>query len=298
MKPAPLRYVRPPTLDQALADLAAGGEDAKVLAGGQSLVPMLNFRLARPTVLVDVMRCAELRSIAIQDDTVMIGAAVRQSEAEHSPELERCCPAIGRALRHVGHLQTRARGTVVGSIAHADPAAELPAVALALDASLVVRSVRGERLLPAADAIVGPYSTRLEADEIVTHLQLRAQAQSRAACLEVARRAGDFALAGIVAVAGPSEDGEIAGPSEDGEIGSALLRDVRLAAFGVGPRPCRLTRTERLLEAQAISEELLATAGAEAALEIEPVASGSGEALYRRSLVATLVGRAVTELCR
>jgi carbon-monoxide dehydrogenase medium subunit len=283
MKPPPFRYARPQTLAEAVEILAQEGEEAKVLSGGQSLVPMMNFRLARPSVLIDVTRLPELQGIERENGVLSIGAAVRQREAEVSATVSDACPVIVKALGHVGHLQTRSRGTVGGSIAHADPAAELPAVALALDAELVVHSVRGERTMPTADLFLGPYWTTLAADEILTRILVPARAGARGACLEVARRAGDFALAGVVA-------GAVGPPA------SETLTDVRLVTFGVGGKPTRLNEAERLLADQLPNSGLFREAGAAAGREAEPIAQGAEERRLRRALVADLVERCLSEV--
>lgn len=283
MKPPPFRYARPQSLSEAVEMLAQGGDDAKVLGGGQSLVPMMNFRLARPSALIDVTRLPELQGIALENGVLSIGAAVRQREAEVSATVSDACPVIVKALGHVGHLQTRSRGTVGGSIAHADPAAELPAVALALDAEIVVHSARGERTMPATDLCLGPYWTTLAADEIVTRIRVSSRAGARGSCLEVARRAGDFALAGVVATA--------VGPPA-----SEALADVRIVAFGVGSKPTRLTDAERLLDGHGPSSKLFREAGATAAREADPIAPGAEERQLRRALVAKLVERCLSEM--
>ena len=212
VKPPPFEYHAPSTPEQAVR-LLAELEDAKVLAGGQSLIPLLNFRLARPAHLVDINGLSELDRVYERDGGVAVGATVRQTDAERRPLLSERCPLVPLALRHVAHRVVRNRGTVCGSVAHADPAAELCAALLALDGHVVARSVRGERLIRAADLFVGSFETALEPDELVTETWFPAHAPGDVALVEESRRHGDFAMAGV-ARAGR-----------------------RLALFGVAPTP-------------------------------------------------------------
>jgi carbon-monoxide dehydrogenase medium subunit len=271
VKPPPLRYVRPETLDEAAVLLAQAGEDGKILAGGQSLVPMLNFRLARPSVLIDVAALSELKGIARRDGMLEIGAAVRQREAERSTDVREACPLIAQALQYVGHIQTRSRGTVGGSLAHADPAAELPAVALALDGELEVVSARGTRMVAVGELVLGPYWTSLGDDEIVTRVRLHLPRGARSTLLEYARRSGDFAQAGVVVVV-----------ADDG--------GARVAAFGVGGKPVRLDAVEALIDGQELNEKLIDEAGRLAAVAVDT------EDTHRRRLLGTLVRRALQEV--
>jgi len=212
VKPAPLRHHAPASVAEALAMLA-GLEDARVLAGGQSLVPLLNFRLARPAHLVDVNGLDELDRVYERDGGVAVGAAVRQAEAERHPLLRERCPLVPLALRHVAHHVVRNRGTVCGSLAHADPAAELPAALLALGGHVVARSERGERSIGAADLFRGAFETALAPGELVTEAWFPRHAAEDVALVEESRRHGDFAMAGV---------------ARHGD---------RLALFGVAPTP-------------------------------------------------------------
>jgi xanthine dehydrogenase iron-sulfur cluster and FAD-binding subunit A len=221
VKPPPFQHHAPASVDEALA-LLAELEDAKVLAGGQSLVPLLNFRLARPAHLVDVNRLDELADVTERDGGVAVGATVRQADAERHPLLMRRCPLVPLALRHVAHHVVRSRGTVCGSLAHADPAAELPAVLLALGGHVVARSVRGERTIAAADLFLGAFETALGADELVVEAWFPAHAAEDVALVEECRRHGDFAMAGV-----------------------ARWRE-RLALFGVAPAPVLADPARRL----------------------------------------------------
>lgn len=211
MKPPPFEYHAPESATAAVG-LLGELEDAKVLAGGQSLIPLLNFRLARPEHLVDINRIQELDRVYERDGGVAVGATVRQAAAEHDPLLNRLCPLVPLALHHVAHRVIRNRGTVCGSIAHADPAAELCAALLALEGKVVARSTRGERAINASDFFLGTFETALEADELVTEVWFPAHGAD-VALVEESRRHGDYAMAGV-ARAG-----------------------ARLALFGVAPTP-------------------------------------------------------------
>jgi carbon-monoxide dehydrogenase medium subunit len=281
MKPAPFDYVCPSTLDEATAALAEAGEDAKVLGGGQSLVPMLNFRLARPTVLVDVTRVPELTAIREESEHLVLGAAVRQHAAARSASVRSACPLVATAIGYIGHVQIRSRGTVGGSIAHADPAAELGAAAIALDARMDVASVRGTRQIAARDFFFGPYMTTLEADEILVEVRFPRSGAIRTAFSEISHRSGDFALAGV-AVALELED--------------QVVKHVRVAGFGVGPVPQAIEPVEQLLAGQRLTPELRREAGALAASTVEPFDGPHSSPSHRRRLFGVLVRQALEEL--
>src|SRR5215472_2211286 len=249
MKPAPFEYVRPESVEEAVAALAGGGDDARVLAGGQSLVPMMAFRLARPPLD---------RVEALPGGEVRIGAVVRQRAAERAG-----VAPLAEALRWVAHPPIRNRGTVVGSVCHADPAGELPALALALDGVVEVRSAAGAREVPVAELLVGPLMTSLRPGELAVALRLRPPAGWRWRVLEVARRQGDFALAGVVAGT----------PPPGGEW-------CRVAVFGAAGRPYVVDGP---------ADELPALAAARA----EPASDVHADAVYRRHLVEVLTRRAL-----
>jgi aerobic carbon-monoxide dehydrogenase medium subunit len=259
--------------------LAAADGDAKVLAGGQSLLPLLNLRLARPELLVDIGRLSELDFITGHDGALAIGAVTRQRTAELSPLVSRHCPVIAAALRHVGHLQIRNMGTVGGSLAHADPAAELPCVMLALDATLTARGPDGDREVPAAEFFLGPYTTVLGDAEILTQVTVPAS-QARAAYAEFARRDGDFAAAGVAAVCGR-------------DPATGVVRTARLVATGAGPAPQRLTAAEAVLAGQPLTAPVIGDAAHAAAGEVDPPSDAQADSGYRRSLVAALVAEAL-----
>jgi len=277
VKPPPFRYLRPDTAEGVLDALAEYGDEAKLLAGGQSLVPLLNFRLARPTVLIDLQLVDTLRGIERREGTCVVGAMTRQSEAERSQDLRSSCPLVGQALALVGHLQIRNRGTVGGSVAHADPAAELPAVVLALDAELIVRGSAGDRSVPAAEFFVGPFTTALGPDELLTHVRFPATLGARTMFLELARRSGDFALAGVCAI-------------DRGARGSA---DVALVGIGVGGSPVRLSTAEATVHGRELTDEVVREAAEAASAAVDPPTDIHADSDYRRELLGVLVRRAL-----
>lgn len=276
MKPPPFRYLRPATLDEALLALTALGDEAKPLAGGQSLLPMLNFRLTRPGVLVDLERIPGLTGVEWAADTLRIGAMTRQRVLELDQDLATRLPVLRAALRHVGHVQIRTRGTMGGSLAHADAAAELPALALALDALVDVASVSGTRVVPASDLFLGPWTTCLATGELLTAVRIPL-AWTQGTVRELARRHGDFALAGVV--------GARRAPTDDDP-------GVRLVGFGVGWTPVRLTGAEAALAGGAPAQEV-ATIAAE---EVEPMDDIHADAAWRRDGLRALVAQAVSDL--
>jgi carbon-monoxide dehydrogenase medium subunit len=271
MKAADFDYYRVDSLEDALERLGELGEDAKVLAGGQSLVPMMNFRLARPAALVDITRVQELRGIERDGDVLRIRAAATHAEVEHAGELAGGYEVMRAAAKWVGHEPIRSRGTFGGSLAHADPTAEWCLIAVALGAVIEIAGPDGERELPAEEFLLGYFTTALEPDEIVTAVRFPAPCR-RAAMQEFARRHGDFALV-AVAVALP----------EDGEP--------RVVLGGVGDVPVRAREAERLLAEGEPFEE----AARAAAAEIDPGFDLHASPDYRRRLAATLVRRALEE---
>ena len=280
MKPAPFAYARPGDLDEALATLAENAEDGKVLAGGQSLVPALNFRLARPSVLIDLSQVRGLDEITDEGEYLRIGAMARQRAVEISPVARRSCALVTKVLPFVGHLQNRNRGTIGGSVAHADPAAELPAVCLALDAEITAQSVRGARIIDATNFFQGPFMTALEPDEILTSIRFPRASVNSSAIAEVARRHGDFAIAGVVVAS-----------RDSGGSGFAI------AAFGVAGAPVRLRRAEESLAAlERVTEAGIREAGALAALEVNPASDVHADADSRRQIVSVLVQRTLVAI--
>ena len=278
MKPAPFDYVAPRSLDEAVAALAEGGTDAKLLAGGQSLIPLLNFRLARPALLVDLNRVAELAYVRPRNRGTAIGAMTRQATIERDRALSEKQPLLAEAIRWVGHAAIRSRGTIGGSLAHADPAAELPAVAVCLDAQLSVVGPRGRRTVSADDFFVGYLSTALLPDEILVETWLPPlKPRTGQAWLEFARRHGDFALAGVAVSL---------------SLEAEMVADARIVLTGVGGKPVRAREAETLLVGGSVHER--ASAAAEAARSaIDPDADIHATKEYRAHLAGVLTERAI-----
>jgi carbon-monoxide dehydrogenase medium subunit len=287
VKPAPFAYLDPPDLESALGFLAENAEDTSLLAGGQSLLPLLNMRLVRPEYLLDLNRLSELEQIGDGDGTLRIGALCRHDALMHSRAVRERCPLMAKALPHIGHTAIRYRGTVGGSLAHADPAAELPAVAVALDAEITVRSSSGARTIPAREFFLTHLTTAIEPGELLTEVRLPPQPEEATgtAVAELARRHGDFALVGVAAQLTLS----------DGKIASS-----RLCAFGVDQVPRRLDDAEGLLAGQAPDTELLQEAGAAAEHAVAPTSDMHASAEYRRQMCGVLtrraLGQALTEI--
>lgn len=279
MKPPPFAYAAPGTRAEALALLARHGYDAKVLAGGQSLVPALNFRLARPPVLVDINGIPGLDAIAERDGELSFGALVRHTDAERSALVARRCPPLAKAIGHIGHRTIRNRGTIGGSIAHADPAAELPLVMVALGGRVNAASVRGERWIAASDFFTGYLATALEPDELLVEARFPALASGATwGFQEYSRRSGDFALA-MACVTLTRSGGKVTACS----IGVA----------GGGPVPVRASGAERALIGTEAGTDACLAAASSAASGLEIDGDIHGSAAYRRSLVETVVRRAL-----
>jgi len=282
MKPPRFRYLDPETVAEAVAALREQGDDARVLAGGQSLVPMLSMRLAYPEYVVDINRLHELGGINAGHSELRIGALTRQAEIELSPDVEARCPLLSRGMRWVGHRSIRNRGTIGGSLAHADPAGELPAMMTALDASVVARSADGERDIPIGEFFEMPFVTALAPDELLTEVRVPAQPRGAgSAVVELARRHGDFAVAGVAA----SLDLDAAG----------CVRTARLVGFATGPTPQRLAAAEEALAGAEPTGQALGAASDAATSDVSPTDDIHASADYRRALTGELVRRAVTE---
>ena len=279
MKLPPFDYACPTTLPEAIA-LLASHDDAKAIAGGQSLVPMLAFRLAQPTLLVDLRKLADLRGIRISDAGVTLGAMVRWRDIEDDERLETAHPLLKAAIAHVAHYQIRNRGTVGGSIAHADPAAEMPGIAITCDAEIAVVGKSGAHVIQAADFFQGALTTALTPDEIIVEIRLPAwPAGRRWGFQEFARRRGDFAMA----AAAVFYDQDARGKARNAHVG----------VIGVGDRPLRLTAVEDVLNGQSIDEATIAKADAATSAAVDPQDDIHASAAYRRSLVGTMVERAL-----
>jgi carbon-monoxide dehydrogenase medium subunit len=281
MKPAPFRYLRAADLADALDLLAEHGDDAKVIAGGQSLAAVMNLRLSRPELLVDIDRVPGLSYVLPEDGAVRIGALTRHRQVERYPGVLDGFELLPRAARFVGHYPIRTRGTFGGSIAHADPAAEWVLLATLFDAEITVAGPRGSRNVPADGFFHGFFTTAVEPDELVTEVRFPTGV-SCSAITEFARRHGDFAVVAAAVGFDLDEDGRIAAP--------------RLALGGVASTAVRLREAAGVLDGAQPADDVFAEAARVAAAEIDdPPADSHGDAAYRRYLSATLVRRALTE---
>jgi aerobic carbon-monoxide dehydrogenase medium subunit len=281
MKPAPFEYLAPDSLDAALDLLARSGGEAKLLAGGQSLIPVMNFRLAQPSLLVDLNRLRELDYIREDAGGLRIGAMTRQRRLERDPLVPRLAPLLREAVPFIAHPQIRNRGTVGGSLAHADPAAELPAVAVALDARFRLQRAGGERWVEAREFFAGLFTTVLEPDEMLVEVALPPPVPRTGwAFLEVARRHGDYAQVGIAAGVALDEAGR--------------CREARLVYLSVGDGPVEAREAARMLVGAIPSEEAVAAAAEKAALdEMDPLGDIHASADFKRHLARVLTGRAL-----
>lgn len=279
MKLPPFRYERPASLDEALSLLAGPDGDAKVIAGGQTLLPMMAFRLAAPGLLVDIGGIAELRGIRIMPDRLKIGATTRWCDILGDSRLAVEHPLLQAAIGHVAHYQIRNRGTVGGSLAHADPAAEMPGIAAACDASIVIAGQDGLRTVPFDEFYVGALTTVLSEHDIIAEIHLpRWAPRRRWAFLEFARRSGDFALAAVALHYLKDDRGRLA--------------DVHLAIMGVCDRPCRLDAAEAGLNGNELRGDLILAAAAVASAAVDVGDDLHASRAYRRALIAVLVERA------
>jgi carbon-monoxide dehydrogenase medium subunit len=281
MKLSPVDYEAPGTVAEALDLLAEHQDEASVLAGGQSLIPLLALRLAQPAVLIDINGVAGLSGVSQTDGWVTIGATTREYVAEESATIAESVPLLAAALPLIGHEAIRSRGTVGGSLAHADPAAELPAVARALNAEFVVRGPSGERVVPAAEWFEGYLTTSRGPDELLTEVRfLAARPGTGTSFQEVARRHGDFAMVGLATSV---------------TLNAGTITDARLAFAGVSDVPARATAAEELLEGERPTAELFGEAARVAAADIDPPSDLHGSAEYRKKVAAALVRRGLRE---
>jgi aerobic carbon-monoxide dehydrogenase medium subunit len=281
MKPPLFAYHAPESVEEALALLAEHGDEAKVLAGGQSLLPLLSLRLARPSVLIDINGLDAMASIG-NGAGLRLGALVRHRAIERSETVRSGNPLLASAVRFIGHATIRNRGTIGGSVAHADPAAELPAVLLALDGEVEVRSLRGSRTIPTEALFQGFLTTSLEADELLTAVSVPAWVEGTGwSFQEFSRRSGDFAVAGVAV--------------EMRLDGDDRIGDVRIAFSGVAPTPVRARTVERALVGESPSAEVFAGAAGEATADLDPPSDLHGTTNYRRYLARSLVRRSLLE---
>jgi carbon-monoxide dehydrogenase medium subunit len=280
MKLPAFEYACPGTLAEAVALLASHDGDAKAIAGGQSLVPMLAFRVASPSLLVDLRKLPGLDQIKITDSGVHLGALVRWRDILDDARLKRAHPLLVAAVEHVAHYQIRNRGTVGGSVAHADPAAEMPGIVVACDAEIAVTGKAGARVIPAKDFFLGALTTALEPDEIITEIRLPAwPAGRRFGFQEFALRRGDFAIA----AAAVFYDLDATGRAANAHVG----------VIGVGDKPARLSSVEAVLNGAPIDADVMARAAAATSAAVDPQDDIHASAAYRRSLVGTMVERAL-----
>jgi CO/xanthine dehydrogenase FAD-binding subunit len=284
MKPPAFDYIAADSIAMAVAALAAAGDDAKIIAGGQSLVPMLNFRMLRPSTLVDINRIAGLDVIEETSGAIRIGALTRHYQLETSPLVARHLPVLSCAMTHVAHLAIRNRGTIGGSLAHADPAAELPMMALLLDAELRVASASGERKVAARDFFLGALTVDLASGEIISGIVLpKLPPRTGWGFAEVARRHGDFALAAVAATL---------------TVSGGAIEQARIALTGVGPTALRATEAEGLLIGHALEPDLTNRVIEAVRARIEPETDLHASSDYRRHLAGVLTGRALAAAWR
>ena len=280
MKMPPFEYACPATLSEAVALLAAHDGEAKALAGGQSLLPMLAFRLMHPSLLVDLRKLADLREIRISADGLSLGAMVRWRDILDDRRLASVHPLLKAAVAEVAHYQIRNRGTVGGSLAHADPAAEMPGIAVTCEAEISVLGKSGARVIKASEFFQGPLMTALASDEIIVDVRLPAwPPRRRWGFMEFARRRGDFALAAAAVFYDQDENGKAC--------------NARAGAIGVADRPLRLPSVEAVLNGRAVNDETIAQAEAAASAAVDPQDDIHASAAYRRALIGTMVERAL-----
>ena len=279
MKPPPFDYARAESVEEAVALLAKHGDEAKIIAGGQSLMPMLAFRMAQPRLLVDIGSISTLRGIEISDRGVTLGALVRWCDIERQPELSHAHPLLVEAIKHVAHYQIRNRGTVGGSLAHADPAAEFPGIAVACEAEINVIGLKGPRTILASDFFVDSLTTALYPDEVIISVRLPPWKVERCWGFdEFARRRGDFALAGVALF-------------YDREHGRAV--EPCVAAIGIGTTPIRLSAVEQILVGRTVDLATIHEAVAAATESIDPPGDIHAPGDYRRALMGVLLERAL-----
>jgi aerobic carbon-monoxide dehydrogenase medium subunit len=280
MKLPPFEYACPATLSEAVALLASHGGEAKPLAGGQSLMPLMAFRVAQPSLLVDLRKLPDMNMIRIDKDGVRLGAMVRWRDIQDDKRLAKAHPLLQAAIAHVAHYQIRNRGTVGGSCAHADPAAEMPGIAVTCDAEMTVMGTSGRRVIKAADFFVGALTTALKPDEILTEIRLPPwPATRRFGFQEFARRRGDFAMAGVAVFYDPDARGKAS--------------NAHVGVIGVGDRQRRLGRAEAAINGHMIDEATMARAAQAASAEVEAQDDIHASAAYRRALTGTLLERAL-----
>jgi CO/xanthine dehydrogenase FAD-binding subunit len=285
MKPAPFTYILATSLDHALSLKAEHGDEARFLAGGQSLIPAMNFRLARPAVLIDINHVPELTGVdRSKPDQIRLGALTRYRELERDGDFLRACPLFADALPHIAHPAIRNRGTVGGNLSHADPASELPAIAMAMGARVRIKSSRGERELAASDFFVGLLTTDLQADEMLVEITLPKTPPKSGSCfMELARRRGDFALAGVAAIVSLDADDRCTG--------------LRLALCGVGETPVDASAAAASLIGQKCTGAAIETVAADVQKTLQPSGNVHASGDYQRHIAGVLTHRAIAAAC-
>jgi carbon-monoxide dehydrogenase medium subunit len=280
MKPAPFRYIAAKGVEQALALKAEHGDEARFLAGGQSLVPTMNFRLTQPAMLIDINPLVELAGVKNGGDRRRIGALTRYAKLERDPETARDLPLVAEALPHIAHPQIRNRGTIGGNLAHADPASEMPAIVLTLGGRLRAQSVRGERWIDAADFFCGALTTALETDELLAEVDLPVAPPHSGACfMELSRRRGDFAIIGVAAMVRLDADGR--------------CEEARIGLCNAGDGPVFATQTSASLIGQLIGTKEIDEAANLVRGEIDPGGNVHASKDYQRHVAGVLVARAL-----
>ena len=284
MKPAKFDYFAPGTLDEALELLAQHGPDAKVLAGGQSLMPMMNLRLVRPAVVIDINRTEGLSGISAANGTITIGALTRQRDLEQSDVIRNAFPMMTAAISHIGHFQIRNRGTIGGSLAHADPAAELPAICTALDGELVLADSYGTQTMAASEFAIAPLITSLAPEQLLTEVRLPTLGDGWSwGFREVSRREGDFALVGSVAMLRTD--------------GDDVCQEARITMFAVGDGPARMPAAEQSLVGRVVDDAARREAAALVSEAVTPGSDIHASAEYRTEVSAVMARRALEDAC-
>jgi aerobic carbon-monoxide dehydrogenase medium subunit len=285
MKPAPFKYIAATSLEHALALKAEHGDDAKFLAGGQSLLPAMNFRLAQPAILIDINEIAELVGIRQSGGTTLVGSVTRYRALQRDAAFARTFPLIREALPHIAHPQIRNRGTIGGNLSHADPASELPAIAVALGARFRVQTARQERWIEASGFFVSALTTDLAPDEMLVEVELPPAKPRTGSCfMEIARRRGDFAIAGVAVMVSLDEERKCS--------------NVRLAFCGVGETPIDASSAAEILVGHLPKEDAFRDVAASVQAMIEPGGSVQATADYQRHIAGVLTERALQTACR
>jgi CO/xanthine dehydrogenase FAD-binding subunit len=285
MKPAPFAYILATSLDHALSLKAEHGDEARFLAGGQSLIPAMNFRLARPAVLIDINGIPELAGVDLsRTDHIRLGAMTRYRALERDGDFLKACPLFADALPHIAHPAIRNRGTVGGNLSHADPASELPAIAIAMRAKMRIKSSRGERELAASDFFVGLLATDIQPDEMLVEVTLPKTPPRSGSCfMELARRRGDFALAGVAAIVSLDDDD--------------CVTHLRLALCGVGEIPVDASTAAASLIGQKCTEAAIEAAAVDVQKALAPSGNIHASPEYQRHIAGVLTQRAIAAAC-